>query len=123
MSDKLSDLHEAGLPEDALRDAGAGYLEEPRGRWHGQAVAIVAPRSTDEVVATLRACSATGTPVIPYGGGTGLVGGQLTDSGPAPVILSLERMRAIRDLDPAAGIVTVGSTMPSSSLIFISAPG
>jgi FAD/FMN-containing dehydrogenase len=74
------------------------YLEEPRGRWHGPAWRRRA-LDTEEVAAVIRACAATHTPVIPFGGGTGLVGGQLAEEGAAPVILSLERMRAVRALD------------------------
>jgi FAD/FMN-containing dehydrogenase len=81
MTDSLNALLSAGLPEAALRPAGPQYLEEPRGRWHGQALAVVAPADTEEVAATIRACAATRTPVIPYGGGTGLVGGQLAEGG------------------------------------------
>jgi len=95
------------LPAAALREAGPVYLEEPRGRWHGLAAAIVAPATVEEVAAVLRLCNDTGTPVIPFGGGTGLVGGQLADTGAPPVILSLERMRAVRDMDPQAGTMTV----------------
>jgi FAD/FMN-containing dehydrogenase len=95
------------LPAPALREAAPSYLEEPRGRWHGKAAAVVAPGSRDEVAAVLRLCNETGTPVIPYGGGTGLVGGQVAEEGTPPVILSLERMRAIRDMDPQAGTMTV----------------
>ncbi|MBF9031441.1 FAD-binding protein [Rhodobacterales bacterium HKCCE3408] len=97
-ADILDRLH-AALPDAAFREAGPAYLEEPRGRWHGQAAAVVAPGSTDEVAAILRVCAATGTPVIPFGGGTGLVGGQLDGSGAAPVVLSLERMDKIRAVD------------------------
>jgi FAD/FMN-containing dehydrogenase len=107
MTDILNDLRAAGLPQGALREAEPRYLEEPRGRWHGRARAVVAPADTAEVAATLRACAATRTPVIPFGGGTGLVGGQLAEDGPPPVILSLERMRAVRSLDAAAGTMTV----------------
>jgi FAD/FMN-containing dehydrogenase len=107
MTDMLDALTAAGLPGSALREAEARYLEEPRGRWQGRAAAVVAPASTEEVAATLRACAATGTPVIPFGGGTGLVGGQLAEDGAPPVILSLERMRQVRSLDPAAGTMTV----------------
>ena len=95
------------LPPAALREVAPAYLEEPRGRWHGQALAVVAPATTDEVAALLRLCSGTGTPVIPYGGGTGLVGGQLAETGPAPLILSLERMKAVRAFDTEAGTMTV----------------
>ncbi|MCU4654010.1 FAD-binding oxidoreductase [Roseibacterium sp. SDUM158016] len=107
MTQTLTDLHAAGLPQSVLRDAEPRYLEEPRGRWHGQALAVAAPGSTEEVAAVIRACAATGTPVIPYGGGTGLVGGQLAEGGRPPLILSLERMRAIRAMDVAAGTMTV----------------
>ncbi|AHM02522.1 D-2-hydroxyglutarate dehydrogenase [Roseibacterium elongatum DSM 19469] len=95
------------LPAAALRPMEPRYLEEPRGRWHGLGAALVAPATTAEVAETIRACAQTGTPVIPYGGGTGLVGGQLAQSGTPPVILSMERMRTIRDVDAAAGTMTV----------------
>ncbi|MDA0924836.1 MAG: FAD-binding oxidoreductase, partial [Proteobacteria bacterium] len=91
----------------AIRMAGPSYLEEPRGRWQGKALGVATPGSAAEVAAILRLCSETGTPVIPYGGGTGLVGGQLAEEGTAPLILSLERMRAIRSFDAEAGTMTV----------------
>ena len=95
------------LPPQAIRDVTPAYLEEPRGRWHGRAAAVVAPATVDEVAAILRLCADTNTPVIPYGGGTGLVGGQLAEAGTAPLILTLERMRASRSFDVDAGTMTV----------------
>ena len=91
----------------AIRAAGPSYLEEPRGRWQGKALGVAAPGTAEEVAAILRLCSETGTPVIPYVGGTGLVGGQLAEEGAAQLILSLERMRAIRSFDVEAGTMTV----------------
>ncbi len=91
----------------AIRAAGPSYLEEPRGRWQGKALGVAAPSTEEEVAAILRLCSETSTPVIPYGGGTGLVGGQLAEEGAAPLILSLERMRTIRSFDVEAGTMTV----------------
>jgi FAD/FMN-containing dehydrogenase len=89
--------HLAGqLPDSTLRAAEPRYLEEPRGRWRGQAGAVAAPRDTDQVSTILRACHAARVPVIPYGGGTGLVGGQIGGADICPLILSLERMRAVR---------------------------
>ena len=90
MTDFLTRLA-AILPPQAIRDVTPAYLEEPRGRWQGRALAIVAPASVDEVSAVLGLCSQTGTPVIPYGGGTGLVGGQLAEEG-----------HSARDLDAGA---------------------
>lgn len=82
------------------------YLEEPRGRFQGQAGALVKPRSVDEVSAIIRLCNTHRISVVPYGGGTGLVGGQVMPSG-APVILSLERMNAIREVDAEDNIMIV----------------
>jgi len=93
------------LPAAAFREASAAYLEEPRGRWHGQAGVVVAPGSAEEVSATIRAAGAARVPVIPYGGGTGLVGGQIAEDGPAPLLLSLERMRAIRGIWPEENVM------------------
>jgi len=106
MSDILSHLRDM-LPDAAFRDPAPSYLEEPRGRWQGQALAVIAPASTAEVAQVISACAQSDTPVIPFGGGTGLVGGQLAEEGNPPVILSLERMRALRDIDPVGGTMVV----------------
>lgn len=106
MSDIAATLAEI-LPPAALREVTDHYTQEPRGRWHGQAAAVVAPGSTQEVAGVVAACAAAGAAIIPFGGGTGLVGGQLLESGPEPVILSLERMNRIRDMDATAGTMTV----------------
>ncbi len=84
------------LPEAAFRPLEPRYLEEPRGLFHGHGGVLVAPGSVDEVAALVRACNAGRVGVVPYGGGTGLVGGQVLAEGPAPVIVSFERMRAVR---------------------------
>ncbi len=104
--DFLDQLKQA-LPAEAFRDVGAQYLEEPRGRWQGQALAVCAPRSTKEVSNLLKLCNESRVPVVPYSGGTGLVGGQIKEDGPAPVLLSLERMNAIRAFDAEAGTLTI----------------
>jgi FAD/FMN-containing dehydrogenase len=92
------------LPPAAFRDA-EGYLTEPRGLWHGRAACVVAPSSTDEVAEVVRAASRTRTPIVPWGGGTGLVGGQVKGEGAPPVVLSLERMRAVRGVYPDENVL------------------
>lgn len=92
--DRLS----AQLPADTLRPAEPRYLEEPRGRWQGQPGVVALPRDTEEVAQIVRACNAARVGIVPFGGGTGLVGGQVCPEGPLPLILSLERMRAIREV-------------------------
>ncbi|MEM8631987.1 MAG: FAD-binding oxidoreductase [Pseudomonadota bacterium] len=104
--DFLNDLR-AVLPEPAFREVAPSYLEEPRGRLTGQAAAVVAPGTVDEVAEVLRRANAARVPVVPYGGGTGLVGGQIALDGPAPLLLSLERMTQVREVDAPDGILTV----------------
>src|SRR6202167_1358 len=65
----------------------------------GKARCLVSPRSTEEVVTTLQWASRHGVPVGPRGGGTSRAGGASAVDG--CVILSLARMNAIRELDPA----------------------
>ena len=93
------------LPQDRFSEADAGHLQEPRGRYHGTAGLLARPRSVDEVATLVRAAAAARVPVIPYGGGTGLVGGQLAPDGPLPLVLGLDRMTAIRDVFPEENVL------------------
>ena len=95
----------ADLPEGTLRPAEPRFLEEPRGRWQGQAGAVACPRTTAEVSAILRAAHDARVAVVPYGGGTGLVGGQVATGGLVPLVLSLERMTAIRSVHRAENVL------------------
>jgi len=103
----------ARLPEGTLRSPDPRYLEEPRGRWMGQGGTLALPRSTEEVQTIVRTCAEARVGILPWGGGTGLVGGQIMPDGPAPVILSLERMAAIRHIWPEENALEVeaGATL------------
>jgi FAD/FMN-containing dehydrogenase len=90
---------------DVFRPVAPHYLEEPRGRWAGRAGIVAAPRTTAEVAAIVAAANAARVGIVPYGGGTGLVGGQVFSDGPAPLILSLERMTAIRAVHPQENVL------------------
>jgi FAD/FMN-containing dehydrogenase len=96
----------ATLPQDTLKRAEPRYLTEPRGKWTGASQWVALPRSTQEVAQMVRACAASNVPLIPYGGGTGLVGGQTTPALPA-LVLSLERMTKIRSVHPQENTLTV----------------
>ncbi|MBD3679586.1 MAG: FAD-binding oxidoreductase [Rhodobacteraceae bacterium] len=93
------------LPKAAFRPLTPAYLEEPRGLYHGNAGLLVAPGSAEEVAEVIRAAGAAHVGVVPYGGGTGLVCGQVMPDGPAPVLLSLERMTKIRAAYPEDNIL------------------
>lgn len=104
-------LLETMLPSGTLRPAEPRYLEEPRGRWRGIAVAIACPASLDEVAVIVRACAAARVGIVPWGGGTGLVGGQVMADGPLPLVLSLERMNRVRGIYPDENVMLVEAGM------------
>lgn len=85
------------------------YLEEPRGRFRGLAAALLRPRDTEGVARAVRLCAEARVGIVPYGGGTGVVGGQVRPDPPAPVILSLERLSTISEVDPADNVMTAGA--------------
>ena len=95
----------AALGSDAVRPPEPRYLEEPRRRFAGRAAAVLLPRTTAEVARAVSMCAEARVGVIPYAGGTGLVGGQVAGDGPMPVVLSVERMSRIRDLDLVDGVL------------------
>ena len=94
---------EAALGPGGLRAPEPRHLEEPRGRRRGRAAALALPASTEAVAAAVRLCAEARVGIVPYSGGTGLVGGTTPEAGPRPILLSLERMRAIREIDAEAG--------------------
>lgn len=97
------------LAPAAFKDP-APYLAEPRGRWTGQGF-VVAPATTAEVSAVVKACAAARVGIVPYSGGTGLVGGQVMAEGPAPVILSLDRMTTLRAVYPSENVLVCDAGM------------
>lgn len=111
MLNPADDALAASLPSGVLRPLTPAYLEDPRRRLTGQAGLLAAPRNTDEVAAIVRACARARVGIVPRGGGTGLVLGQVMAEGPAPLILSLERMTALRDLWPEENVLIAEAGM------------
>jgi len=79
----------------------SAWEQDWRKRFRGRALAVVRPGSTAEVAAVVRACAAHGTPLVPQGGNTGLVGGSVPDGSGRQVLLSLTRLNRVRAIDPA----------------------
>ena len=88
-------------PAHALTDPAdiAPHLVEWRGLWHGASSLVLKPKTTAEVAAILRLAHASGTPIIPQSGNTGLAGAQVPDESGREIILSLARMNTIRAID------------------------
>jgi FAD/FMN-containing dehydrogenase len=99
-------------------DLRASYETDWTRRWRGEALAVVRPATTDEVIAVLLACAAAGAAVIPQGGNTGLVGGSVprgVADGPQVVVSTL-RLRDLEPVDALAGEVMVGAGVTLAAL-------
>jgi len=101
----------APVPEDVLTRLKAvlgpgGWSDDPdrlapklvewRERWRGHTPLLALPGSTGQVAAVIGVCAEAGVAVIPQGGNTGLVGGQIPQG---EILLSTDRLRAVRDVD------------------------
>ncbi|MCY3596195.1 MAG: FAD-binding oxidoreductase, partial [Rhodospirillales bacterium] len=75
------------------------HLVDERGAFRGVSPVLLKPATTDEVVAIVRICADAGVGIVPQGGRTGLCGGTVPVSGGGEVLVSLERLRRIRELD------------------------
>ena len=106
-NDDFLKVLQAALPEDLFAKAPPAYLEEPRKLFHRETALLARPRRVEQVSTILRLCHQARVGVVPYGGGTGLVGGQVMPDGPAPLVLSLERMNALREVDTAGNVLIV----------------
>ena len=92
-----------GFTEDASEIA--PHLEEWRSKYQGKSSLLLKPATCEEVAAILAICHETLTPIVPQGGNTGLVGGQIPFNG--EVLLSLKRMNRIRSVDKDGMVLTV----------------
>jgi len=86
------------------REAQAPYLTEPRDMFRGASPVVLRPGSVAEVAEILKLANETGTAIVPQGGNTGLVGGQIPQHG--EIVLSLNRLDRVREVDPVSNTMT-----------------
>src|SRR5471030_1588535 len=109
----LEQLRQA-LGDDAVI-TGADISQRHYSDWTGHApacpAALLLPRTTAHVASALRICNAAKQAVVPQGGMTGLAGGAVPRA--SDIALSLERLRGIEEIDPAAATISVwaGTTL------------
>ena len=117
ISSELRAELEAVLGPDRLLDGDApGYdrdATESRGL-RGRPDAVALPQGTDEVAALVAACCRHEMPMVPRGGGSGFAGGAVAVDG--GVVVSLERMRAVRSFDPLLWRMEVEAGLPTSEV-------
>lgn len=85
------------------------YAVDWRRLFPGRPACVVRPSSTRQVVQIVQICREAGVSIVPQGGNTGLAGGAVPDASGTQVVLSLNRMAAIRDVD------TVGMTIEAEA--------
>src|SRR3954451_2174345 len=83
------------------------YLVEWRDKYRGSTPVVLQPGSVEQISAILKLANETGTPVVPQGGNTGLVGGQIPHETGAEVLLSLKRLPRHRVVDPGSDTMDV----------------
>ncbi len=76
------------------------YAVDWRKLFPGKPACVVRPSSTEQVAQIVQICYEAGVAVVPQGGNTGLAGGAVPDNSGTQVLLSLNRMVAIRNIDP-----------------------
>ncbi len=111
----LVDTLRASLGESAVltgEDA-APWAQDWTGMYHWTPLCVARPRDTGQVSAVLRVAHESGTPVVPVGGNTGLAAGTY---GEGAIMLSLDRMDAIREIRPAARLAVVEAGVILSAL-------
>ena len=88
-------------------DIQATYLREWRERYVGRTPIVLRPQSTDEVARILALANAARVGIVPQGGNTGLVGGQIPSETGREIVLSLTRLNRIRGVDKPTSSMTV----------------
>lgn len=85
----------------------APFLVEWRDLYQGVTPMVLRPGTTDEVSAVLKYADANGLKIVPQGGNTGLVGGQIPKESGEEIVLSLARLNRVRNVDPQGFTITV----------------
>ncbi|MBI1213061.1 MAG: FAD-binding protein [Alphaproteobacteria bacterium] len=105
-ADTIARLKAAAGAGGWSEDAGeiAPLLVEWRDKYHGATPLLLKPNSVEAVAAIVKVCAETRTPIVPQGGNTGLVGGQVPQG---QVLLSLRRLNQVRNVDALGNTMTL----------------
>ncbi len=105
----LTDLRAAIGADHVLTEPAdlSTYGTDWRGAFRGTPLAVVRPASTNEVSQVVRLTHDAGVAIVPQGGNTGMCGGAVPSGDGDQIVLSLGRMRTIRDVDATGATITV----------------
>ncbi len=96
-----------GATQVLTGEAMTPYLVDWRGRYRGDALAVVRPGSTEEVASVVRLCAEHKIPIVPSGGNTGLCGGATPDETGRALVVCLSRLNRVREIDTDNDTMTV----------------
>lgn len=85
----------------------APHLTEWRERYRGATPLLLKPDTTQAIGQIVAICDETRTAIVPQGGNTGLVGGQIPNPNNTEILLSLRRLNRVRSVDVGANAMTV----------------
>lgn len=96
----------------------APYSEDWRRLYQGRTSAVIRPGTTEALAAVVRLCAQSGTPIVPQGGNTSMVGGAVPNEDGSELVLCTARLNRIRDLDPADMTLTIeaGVTLKAAQM-------
>jgi FAD/FMN-containing dehydrogenase len=96
----------------------AAFSEDWRRLYQGRTEAVIRPATTQELADVVRLCAESGTPVVPQGGNTSMVGGAVPNADGTELVLSTARLNRVRDLDPVDMTLTVeaGVTLKAAQM-------
>lgn len=109
MMKNINALHKLLLPEELIthKENIQPFCEDYRGRFFGQAMAVVQPKSVTAVQKTVKFCYENHINIVPQGGNTGLCGGATPDTSAHNIILSLRRLNQLRNISLKDSVMTV----------------
>jgi len=101
----LSDI--TGSDAVLTGDSAAPYCTDWRGRYSGNALAVIFPSNTEQVSEVVKLCAANRVAIVPQGGNTSLCGASVPLPQGAQIVLNLSHMDRIRAIDPVNYTMTV----------------
>lgn len=113
ISSFIDALHNILDPQGIIIDSQEkeAYDTDWRGIFHATSLAVVKPKTTEQVANIVKLCKQYHIAIVPQGGNTSLVGGATPIPNCRQIILNLSRMKQIRNLDPIDYTMTVEAGM------------
>ena len=109
----IAAVHERFGPRAAITDPAEvePWLTDWRGRYHGKALAILAPATTTEAAAMVGLAAEHHVPLVPQGGNTGMVAGATPPDDGSALVLSLRRMNRLRSISADSNVAVAEAGM------------